>query len=173
VTRNIALIIVTAFINLAVSNFIFYRYQKKIENSFAEKLETFRANLQKSSTEHQVKFSRNYPKTLEVLETYHHKLQEFSQFFHQVHLFIIRAVRGTPLEDTEIQEKRHYFFRVFQDFTTYLTANRLYLPDEFIKEFEQMNDRAGILGMSSMSLFEQANNPIESIIDHINLCRNG
>lgn len=63
---SIALIIVTAFINLAISNYIFYRYQKKIETSFA-----------KSLFEHQTKFVRNHEKMVETLETVY---QEFSDY---------------------------------------------------------------------------------------------
>ena len=56
--NSIALIIVTAFINLAISNFVFLHYQKKIEESFAKKI-----------YEYQVIYSRKTPKMLEVLET--------------------------------------------------------------------------------------------------------
>jgi hypothetical protein len=170
---TIATIIVTAFINIIitgiVTNLIFYRYQKRIEESFSEKLEQFRHGLQKLSTEHHVKFSRNYPKTVEVLETYNQRLYEYFQICHQLHLVIIKTIRGELLESTEIQGKREEFDRVVSDFSTYLPSVRLYLPNELIKELVKIADRADRLGMASMRLFERAKGPIEDIVREIRL----
>jgi hypothetical protein len=78
---DITLIIVTAFLNAAVSTGIFLRVQKNIELSFDQKLEKFKADLQKEVNEHQVKFSRTYPKTMEVLETITNKFRDFVKAF--------------------------------------------------------------------------------------------
>jgi ubiquitin-protein ligase len=51
-------IAVTALINAVITGTFFYVIQKKIDSAF-----------QKSLYEYQIKFSRNYPKTLEILET--------------------------------------------------------------------------------------------------------
>ncbi len=168
---TITTIIVTVLANAIVTGIIVYLIQKKIESSFVKKMEEFRANLQKSSAEHQIKFSRNYPKTLEVLEAYHQKLYECSRFCSQLHSRLLRALREKQtLEDKELLERKHQYFRIFMDFTTYLSNNRLYLPDEILRELEKIKSRAGVLGLISASLIELANDPIEDLVEYINLC---
>jgi len=60
--ETIATIIVTAFINIAISSFLFYPYQKSIDLSFARKLKEFESSLQLSLFQEQTVFSKVYPK---------------------------------------------------------------------------------------------------------------
>ena len=109
--ENIALIIITAFINLAVSSFIFYRYQKKVEDSFA-----------RSMLEYQTKFVKNYEKTIEILETLHKKYVIFSD-----------ASRDLFFKEESISESEsdEIIMGKLNDFWNYFRDNRIYLP-EFI-----------------------------------------
>jgi len=74
---TISLIIVTAFLNAIITgiiaNLIFYRYQKKIEDTFA-----------RSMLEYQTKFVRNHEKTVETLDTVYKKFAEFESSFSKI-----------------------------------------------------------------------------------------
>lgn len=159
----------TAILTAAFTGVIVFLFQKRIENSFARKLEDYKADLQKSAAEHQIKFSRNLPKALDVLEAYHKKLADCAQFCHQLSFFILRALQGKQLEEAEMQEKRNIFFRLLLDLGEYSANNRLYLPDEINQELAKIKDRAHILAIASMNLFERVGEPIDAIIEHIDL----
>src|SRR5215208_2984174 len=80
---TISIIIITAFITSAitgiVSNFIFLRYQKRVENTFAQQLDEFRSNLQYSNFERQTKFARIHEKRVEALEALGRLFRDFAE----------------------------------------------------------------------------------------------
>ena len=124
---TIAIIIFTAFANIIitsiVSNLIFYRYQKKID-----------ATIQKSLFEHQIKFSRIYPKTLEVLETYNQKTLYCSRLSSKFGDEIIKAIsEKDTFQAEEIKTKHDELYGALVDFRKYIEDNRLHLPNALIE----------------------------------------
>jgi hypothetical protein len=89
----IATVIATAFFNIIitsiVSTFIFYRYQKKIENSFA-----------KSFLQYQTKFVRNHQKRVEALEALYNAYNALMDFYIQP-LYNREKVVGSPKSQLE------------------------------------------------------------------------
>jgi len=122
---TIGLIILTAFINIVVtsivSNMIFLRYQKKIENSFATLL-----------FEHQTKFVRNYEKSVETLEMLNKKYVIFSDTLNNL---ISKQVLLTDKEGEDLANK-------LNDFWNYFRANRLFLPENYIDAIWKIHDKA-------------------------------
>lgn len=112
--NNIALIIVTAFINLAVSNYIFFRYQKKIEDSFA-----------KSMLEYQTKFVRNHEKRTEALEILYSKYKAFIDYLFK----ILDIPEGVTIQPPSSQT---------DDLNKYYSTCRLYFSDDEIIELDNI-----------------------------------
>jgi hypothetical protein len=152
----------TAILTATFTGIIILYLQKRIENSFAEKLEEYKTNLQKSSTEHQIKFSKTYPKTLEVLETGYQKFRDLSQHFQKIHSQTLNT--NQPLDLAEIRAKIDESIEAVREYTTYFQNNRLYLPDELIAELEKINSRVGVLGLASMGLLGYSSRPPDSLI---------
>jgi hypothetical protein len=127
---TIAIIIVTAFVNIVISSIvstlIFYRVQKKTELSFAKKLEEFRANLQYSNFEQQTKFARLHAKRMEVLETWFQKFREFEDALNAG----ISALRDDMENGTNtgFAEKEKLSSAKFTEFWKYYEANILFIP---------------------------------------------
>ena len=76
---TLSIIFITALTNALISGLIVDYVQKRNANLFAEELEKFKASLQKSSIEHQIRFSTSYPKTFETIETLNQKLISLQQ----------------------------------------------------------------------------------------------
>jgi hypothetical protein len=55
------------------------------------------------------------------------------------------------------------------DLGEYASGNRIFLSDEMNLELVRIKERADILAMISMSLFERVGEPIDALIEHINL----
>lgn len=111
---SIALIIITAFINLAVSNIVFYRYQKKIEDSFA-----------KSMLEYQTKFVRNHEKRTEALEILYSKYKAFTDYFFDM----LNAPEGVTIEPPSSQT---------DDLKKYYSNCRLYFSEDEKTELDDI-----------------------------------
>ena len=143
---TITAVIVTAFLNLAISTGVFLRVQKNIELSFAKQLEAFKTELQKDVIEHQVKFSRSYPKTMEVLETF------TEQFKHYVSVFQ-KHCRPSYYSKEEIAElteevlwNRHKeYWSLQMDFQSFFGNNRHYLPDAIVSKIEKILEKSAEL----------------------------
>jgi hypothetical protein len=122
----------TGIITATFTGLLLFYFKTRIENSFAEKLEQFKAQLQKSSTEHQIKYSKTFPKTLETLETIHQKFINLRQLLVEL---------PYDLSDEELAAKEPEVKSVINDFYSYLVYNRLHLPDEIAKEIVEIADR--------------------------------
>lgn len=125
----ITTIIVTVLGNAIVTGIIVYFIQKKFE-----------AKLQKSLFEHQTKFSRTYPKTLEVLETLHQKLLNYSSSCSVLMYQIESKISGWQaiLSDEEFRTKEQDLLTKFAGCSAYLDENRIYIPDRSIGELENI-----------------------------------
>src|SRR6266540_2226555 len=79
------IILLTALVNIIITGLIsgvaVYRIQRKIDSSFASKLEKFRAGLQYSNFEQQTKFAATYPKRVEALQALYEKYRTFQRAF--------------------------------------------------------------------------------------------
>src|SRR5688500_12899013 len=113
-----------------VGGIVVYTIQKKID-----------ATIQKSLFEHETKFSRNYEKRVEVLETLYQKFMVFRDAQKKVGVKVHGFVRGPSEIDLELHlepntdlSPENYFEMEFDlssklgDFWHYYEINRLYLP---------------------------------------------
>lgn len=128
---TIATIVVTAFLNIIitgiVSNFIFYRFQKKIENTFA-----------KSMLEYQARLTRNFPKTLDTLEMLIGKYNIFKESLLQLREFVVRHARDEDTESQEYNDLETNINSALEDMNNYLQRNRHLLPDTTVTEIENI-----------------------------------
>ena len=134
--NNIALIIVTAFINLAVSNFLFLRYQKKIESTFI-----------KSVFEYQTKFTRNHEKTVETLETIYQKFQELQVKVNRNIMNIIVSSEN-DLPDDEHRNELKAVFEKADNLQEYYFARRIYLEEKTSEQIGQIVNKTKLLNLS-------------------------
>jgi hypothetical protein len=116
--NSIALIIVTAVINLAISNFVFLRYQKKIENSFA-----------KSLFEHNTKFLRSHEKAVETLDNLFKKYVDFETSMRKT-LNNAFDLFDSPYDQNRIVQQLLELSNIYIDFRSYYHANSLYLSED-------------------------------------------
>lgn len=118
--NEIAIIIITAFANAAVtaviSNLVFLRYKKEIENSFAQSL-----------FEYQTKFVRNHEKTVETLDTLYKKYAALQRACRD---FMNQNERGGDDPDpTKVVS-------CIEDMSDYFIENRIYLSTETEKTIQ-------------------------------------
>ena len=107
----------TVLANAIITGIIVYLFQKKFE-----------ANLQKSLFEHQTKFSRNYAKQVETLETLYQKFTVFEQAFRRLDWAIVDSYRKS--KEMELKGNFADFqenLQQLEDFRKYFLENRLYL----------------------------------------------
>jgi hypothetical protein len=139
---TIAVIIITAFINIIissiVSNFMFYRYKKRIETSFAESL-----------FEHQTKFERHHQKTSETLESlyqiiivisdkYEKTVYGCTNFYKNNLEFIhFMDMQYLNLEMKDIE----YLKSKSDEFSSCFNSNRLYLSPSSIRAIKSIHHR--------------------------------
>lgn len=97
-----------------VGGFIIYRIQKKIDATF-----------QKSVFEYQTKYSRNYPKTLETLETLREKFA----------IYVRSCIRAIANEDIN---QRENILKNLEDFYGYFSDHRMYISESLVSEINQI-----------------------------------
>jgi hypothetical protein len=129
--------VVTAFINGAVSVAIFRRVEENIKLEFSEQLERFRTDLQKEVVEHQVKFSRNYPRMVETLENFINRFHEHSSLFRDYSVEIIARAGGVYDLSTidKVDILKNELDKKLSECFTYLSDNSIHLPDTAVIEF--------------------------------------
>jgi len=133
--NNIALIIVTAFVNLAVSNFIFYRYQKNIDLSFAKRLKEFEKELQVSVFKQQQQISINYPKSIEALQATVKKYQKFHDIASEVIVCVEQFHNRKDTDKTiEIENKIDELNLAMGDFNSSYNDVKLYVSENIANE---------------------------------------
>src|SRR5687767_4616927 len=111
------IIILTMIVNIIMSSLVggivIYVIQKKID-----------ATIQKSLFEHQIRFSRNYTKTLEVLETCRLKFNEFSRACQQLRKeFVMVIVSQETISEEEIKEIKNNLVEKNREFVVYFEDN--------------------------------------------------
>src|SRR6266508_2411330 len=161
-------IIVTVLANAIVIGIIVYLIQKRIESSFAKKLEEFKASLQKSSVEHQIKFSTTYPKTLEILETYRKKLVHYSNVLEKSHSTVNEELsKSEMLSDENCQRMIDEIYGALTEFYIYSQENRLYLPDELVLELIDISYKVESMNSVSVQLLYLPREPTEKYFDEV------
>lgn len=140
-------IIITSIINLAitgvVSGIVVYSIQKKIDAAFEKSLYVY-----------QTKFSKNYHKTLEVLEILHEK---FSLYIRSCNLMIVR----------NDENQKDDVLRNLTDFHAYFSDNRMYIPGNLENQIQDIFTASiETIGNAKKTL----NNPESqaSLVEHIN-----
>jgi hypothetical protein len=134
---TIATIIVTAFINIAitgiVSNLIFYRYQKRIEGEFARQKYIY-----------ETKLSKGYAKTVEILDNVYRKSRVLADaMFGLTALLATTQVQGTPIEEQNYRQIMHEIADRLKEIHKYLEENQLYLPTSITKEIRNIFQEVG------------------------------
>lgn len=143
---TIAVIIITAFINIIitgiVSNLMFFRYQKKIESSFAQSL-----------SEHQTKFERQHQKAAETLECLYKEIIVICDKYEQV-VYGVAAFYRENLEYLKTMNLRllgldmrdiEYLKSKSNDFYNYFDSNRLFLSPSSISTIKFIHLRVQTL----------------------------
>ena len=164
---TIATIIVTAFLTSLitgiVSNFIFLRYQKKVEASFAKQLEEFRANLQYSNFEQQIKFARLHEKRVQTLEALYQKYKIFRDTLYKWIESINLHMMGDALllrididRDRHLQQQSEVRTKL-NDCLDYFETNRLLFSVDLVNEIWHIFFEAG----NAHSLISMALDPDE------------
>jgi hypothetical protein len=152
----ISLMILTVLANAIVTGIIVYRIQKRFE-----------ANLQNSLFEHQTKFSRNYAKRVEVLETLYQKFMVFRDAYKKSDFKLFTFFSGTlELEADDFFEDDNDQRSKLADFWHYFEANRLYLPNRLRVTIKNIHDTTQTLPSLAALLFIAVakNEPIPALL---------
>jgi hypothetical protein len=106
--------------------------QKKIDST-----------IQKSLFEHQTKFTRNFSKTLEVLDKLHQKIMDYASSYSVLTYQIEAQISDgqVVLTDQEFEKKAQETMIAFFDCASFFRQNRIYLPDLLLEELENIIDK--------------------------------
>lgn len=122
-----------------ITGIVIFFLQKRMENSFAEKLETFKTNLQSSLFEHQTAFSRTYLKRGDSLEALYQKFVNFSEDFKRICFDVTFPYGKSFKEEPNITPDDYQNCETkLNDFWQDFTKNRLYLPSELVFEISEI-----------------------------------
>ncbi len=133
--------ILTVLANAIVTGIIVYLIQKKIENSFAKKMEEFKSSLQYSNFEQQTKFARIHEKRTETLETLHQKFALFANTCEKM------------IHAKDIEQQANVMGKLI-DFWQYFLANRLFIPDSLEAEIgKTFGDAVMLIGSASATFY--------------------
>jgi len=143
----------TALLTAMFTGIMVFFLQKRIEHSFAEKMEQFKVKLQQSLFEHQTKFERHHEKAVEALEglyqrilvisdKYEETIYECTDFYKNNREFISSMnLRVLGLAGKNID----YLQSKTNDFSAYFDSNRLFLSASSIREIKSIHLRAEAL----------------------------
>lgn len=158
-------ILATAILTAVFTGLLLFYFQRRIENSFAEKIEQFKTDLQKELIEHQTKFSTTYPKALEVLEIGYQKLSALPRMISDFHSQLSKS--NQPLDPKKIGEMRSEILNACFEYAKYIDDNRRYIPIEIITELEKSHQKAFNLGFASTILLFGEDKSLDSIINQL------
>jgi hypothetical protein len=125
ITTIILTAIVTALANAIVVGILVHRIQKKFE-----------VTIQESLFEHQTKFARNHPRTLEVMETLNQKLSVYSKGFlkmvYEVESFLESGTLNIGIDD--FKKNNQQLDELLESFE----QSKLFLPSRLDSELENI-----------------------------------
>jgi hypothetical protein len=153
-------ILLTVGLNALVTGVFVYLFQKRLDDRYA-----------KRQFEDQVKFSRVYPKTLEVIEGFHQKLHEYISKFNLYSVHVRAMARGdSSLTEREFAQLEEEPFIIVTELGKYLDVNRIYLPissdSEVTSVFRKLQDLDFI--MSYARIISTQKRGFQGIVDLIN-----
>ena len=120
----------TAILTAVFTGLVIFFLQKKIESSFAKKLDTFRTNLQKSLFEYQTKFAQHHSNRVETLETLYRKLIAiYDKYKRKAYYKSYADLQPVDIDDIDSD---------FDDFNTYLRKNGFYLDMDSVFEIQDI-----------------------------------
>ncbi len=154
-------LVLTILANAIVTGIIVYVFQKRIENSFARSMEEFKAEIQLSVFEQQIKFTRNYEKMVDTLETLCRHYGDFAESLqNQIgeagKFYSHPRKKGNPLDNLDLS----HAFDKLDVFWRYFETNRFYLPNEIVKEISNVyHNSFTILGLVAFALVADNTHP--------------
>jgi hypothetical protein len=160
-------ILLTALVNIIITGLIsgvaVYRIQRKIENSFAEKLERFKSDLAYSTFEQQTKFARLHEKRVQSLEALYEKYKIFIDASNRWIEVIDRHMMGNALLlnqtidiDQHLKIQREVQAKL-NDCLNHFETNRLLFSVDLVNEIWHIFFEAG----NAHSLIVMALDPAE------------
>jgi hypothetical protein len=129
--------IIDAIISGLVGGIVIYVIQKRIENSFAQKLEQFKAQLQYSNFELQTRFTETFGKRVKALEILYQKLLDFQSIYFDTYMSIqFPEFPPKKVMATREGDKNDKFFlaNCLDGLWTCYDENRLFLTSEALQE---------------------------------------
>ncbi len=146
-THDISTIIFTSLTSALITGVIVYLIQKSIDNSFTKKMEEFRASIQYTLFEQQTKFTRTYQKKIETLELLNGKMILLWKNLNSLAILIKNNISASSITKKDAEKEYDAATEIvsssYLDFLHFYTENRLYLPDQSIKEIEEITKKVG------------------------------
>jgi len=152
----------TGIITAIITGLLLFYFQRRIESSFAEKMEQFKTDLQKELIDHQIIFSTTYPKAIEVLDAGYQELSTLSLTIDEIHSQLL--IPNQTLDSKKYREMLDAILKARRKYTRYFHDIRRYLPDEIIPELEKINQKVGRLGLASMHMLTYEGESLDSLI---------
>lgn len=125
---------IQVFVNLILTGILLYVFQRVIDERSARRLEKFKAELQSTALEKEVKFSKLHEIRLQVIADVYRRLTNIlNQLLH-----LRYTVEDSTLPDSfeKIFEEFQFLRKEMDDFNSYIRDNKLYLPEPlFMKLF--------------------------------------
>src|SRR6266545_2089759 len=158
-TQTVILIsIVNIIITGLVGGIVIYRIQKKID-----------ATIQKSLFEHQTKFARSYPKSLEVLEQYNQKVLTCSRLSFKVGYRALELSLGHEVGDDVVERDRDALEKSVNECREYFENNRIHLSDLVNRELEDIGNRVFNLGLVSSGSVLATKGSLATQTEHVRM----
>jgi hypothetical protein len=147
----------TAVVTVLLAGGVLFIFQEKIKASVARSL-----------FEHQTKFSRAFPKTLEILEIYIQKVNKASELVSDfVCLFEPASSDTDDTEKLHLQEEvskiQIEFSQTSLDAAQYIRANRLFLSDEILAQVEQLYQKEHTLSVIFTACMQNPDEPLRKV----------
>jgi len=112
-------------VNLVLTGILLYVFQRVIDERSAKRLEKFKAELQSTAFEKEVKFSKLHEARVQILSELYKKLSRIKN-----ELFLLKLIAESDGLDENIQQKLDRFNVSIDDFQDYFEDNRLSLPED-------------------------------------------
>jgi hypothetical protein len=111
-------------VNLILTGVLLYVFQRVIDERSARRLEEFKAELKSTAFERETKFSKLHEKRLQVLAELYRKLSHVNS-----NLSAMKLTAESGIPDDHMKLLIDDFNKAIDEFSAYLSENRLYLPD--------------------------------------------
>lgn len=131
---QITLLILTVAINALVTGTIVFIFQKRIESNIAQK-----------NFEHQIRFSKLYPKSLDVIEIYRQKLLHRRHAAFRYYTELSFMFYRNEVDEKRFEESRRIALDASEEVERHISENIIYIPDRFVSEVNEINMKVRLL----------------------------